>query len=108
AARSLGCYARRQARRLRQWRALLKTALLGLVGIAFYGVALNTGEVRVPAAVASVLINTSPIFVALEARIWLGERLHRVGWLGILFSFAGVVVIAWSGSSGAGSPLDAY
>src|SRR5262249_3564209 len=54
----------------------------------------------VPSAVASFLINTAPIFVALVARAWLGERLHRLGWLGMLISFSGVAVIAWSGMAG--------
>ena len=86
--------------RLPGFRDLVGIALLGLVGIAFYGVALNTGELSVPAAVASFLINMAPIFVALEARLWLGERLHRLGWLGMFISFSGVAVIAWSGMSG--------
>jgi drug/metabolite transporter (DMT)-like permease len=77
------------------------------VGIAIYGVALNTGEVSVPSAVASVLINMSPIFVALEARVWLGERLHGIGWLGILVSLSGVAVIALSGTTVSRSQLDA-
>jgi drug/metabolite transporter (DMT)-like permease len=64
AALMLGGYALVKHLRLPRWRDLLGIALLGLVGIAFYGVALNTGEVSVPSAVASVLINTSPIFVA--------------------------------------------
>lgn len=97
---TLGGYALVKHMRLPRWRDLLRIALLGLVGIAYYGVALNTGEVSVPSAVASFLINTGPIFVALEARAWLGERLHRSGWLGILISFSGVAVIAWSGTSG--------
>src|SRR5262249_32272807 len=96
AALALGCYAVAKHMRLPPWRDLLKMALLGLIGIAFYGVALNLGEVSVPAAVASFLINTGPIFIALEARVWLGERLLRVGWLGILISFCGIAVIAWS------------
>lgn len=53
-----------------------------------------------PSAIASFLVNMAPIFVALEARVWLGERLHRLGWLGMLISFSGVAVIAWSGTSG--------
>jgi drug/metabolite transporter (DMT)-like permease len=100
AALTLWGYALVKRLRLPGFRDLLRMALLGLVGIAFYGVALNTGETSVPSAVASFLINTSPIFVALEARSWLGERLHRLGWLGILISFSGVAVIAWGGSSG--------
>jgi drug/metabolite transporter (DMT)-like permease len=100
AALALGGYAVATHMRLPPWRDLLKMSLLGLVGIAFYGIALNLGEVSVPAAVASFLINTGPIFVALEARVWLGEQLHRVGWLGILISCCGITLIAWSGSSG--------
>lgn len=97
---TLGGYALVKHLRLPGFRDLVGMALLGLVGIAFYGVALNIGEVSVPSAVASFLIQTGPIFVALEARVWLGERLHRLGWLGILISFSGVAVIAWSGRSG--------
>jgi drug/metabolite transporter (DMT)-like permease len=97
---TLGGYALVKHMRLPGFRDLVGMALLGLVGIAYYGVALNTGEVSVPSAVASFLINTGPIFVALEARVWLGERLHRSGWLGLLISLCGVVVIAWRGTSG--------
>lgn len=96
---TLGVYALVKRMRLPGFRDLLGMALLGLVGIAYYGVALNTGEISVPSAVASFLINTGPVFVALEARAWLGERLPRSGWLGILISFCGVAVIAWSGWS---------
>jgi drug/metabolite transporter (DMT)-like permease len=38
--------------------------------------------------------------MALEARAWLGERLHRWGWIGMLIGFVGVAVIAFSGVSG--------
>ena len=97
---TLGGYALVRRLRLPAFRDLVKIALLGLVGIAFYGVALATGELSVPSAMASFLINTAPIFVALVARVWLGERLHPLGWLGILISFSGVAVIAWSGMAG--------
>src|ERR1051326_2232883 len=100
AALTLGVYALVTHMRLPRWRDLGAITLLGLVGIAFYGVALNTGEITVQSAVASFLVNMAPIFVALEARIWLGERLRSLGWLGILISFSGVAVIAWSGASG--------
>jgi drug/metabolite transporter (DMT)-like permease len=106
AALTLGGYALVKRIRLPPWRDLVRISLLGLLGIALYGLALNTGEVSVPSAVASFLINTGPIFVALEARVWLGERLHRLGWLGILISFSGMAVIAWSGTSG--FTLDAH
>jgi drug/metabolite transporter (DMT)-like permease len=68
--------------------------LLGLVGFAFYNLALNTGEQSVPAGPASVLIQTIPIWTALLATLFLRERLRVWGWLGIAISFTGVVVIA--------------
>jgi drug/metabolite transporter (DMT)-like permease len=108
AALTLGGHALVKHLRLPRGRDLVGIALLGIVGIACYGVALNTGEVAVSSAVASVLINTSPIFVAVEARVWLGERLRVVGWLGILVSVTGVAVIAWRGTTGSGSLLDAH
>jgi drug/metabolite transporter (DMT)-like permease len=86
--------------RFPRWRDLLGIALLGLVGVTYYNVALNMGEVRVPAAIASFLIGFGPILLALEARLWLGERVRRWGWGGILTSFIGIIVIALSGNKG--------
>lgn len=42
------------------------------------------------------LINaTSPLFAALVARVWMGERLSRQAVLGIAIGFAGVVLLVW-------------
>jgi drug/metabolite transporter (DMT)-like permease len=49
--------------------------LLWLVGFAFYNLALNYGEARIPAGPASVLIQTAPIWTALAAVLFLRERL---------------------------------
>jgi hypothetical protein len=49
AALTLTIYALATRMRLPRWRDLLSIALLSLVGISFYNVALNTGEVSVPA-----------------------------------------------------------
>lgn len=100
AALTLTGYALATRMRLPRWRDWPGIAVLGLVGIAFYNVALNTGEVSIPAAVASFLINVGPLLVALEAQIWLGERISRWGWLGMFIGFGGVAVIAFSGVSG--------
>lgn len=74
-------------------------ALSGAIGITFYNLALNYGETRVTAGAASLLIASTPIWTALAARFWLGEKLSATGWTGVAVSFAGVALIA-SGESG--------
>jgi drug/metabolite transporter (DMT)-like permease len=69
-------------------------ALSGFLGFTLYSVTLNAGEVGVSAGVASFIVASAPIFVALFASILIKERLRLWGWLGILTSFAGVAVIA--------------
>ena len=68
--------------------------LLGFLGITIYHVALTRGEVTVTAGAASLLIASGPVFTALLARAFLGERLKAWGWLGIVVSFLGVALIA--------------
>jgi drug/metabolite transporter (DMT)-like permease len=74
--------------------------LLGFLGFAFYAVALNIGELRIPAGPAAVLIQTIPIWTALAAVIFLREKLRPWGWVGIAVSFAGAVVIGFGKGSG--------
>jgi drug/metabolite transporter (DMT)-like permease len=74
--------------------------LCGFLGFAYYNVALNAGELRVPAGMASFIIAAGPVFIALEALLLRSERLRPAGWLGIALSFAGVAVISLVGESG--------
>ena len=55
------------------------------------------------AAVTSVLLNSAPFFVALFARVWLGERLTRRQAAGLVVGFAGIVLIVGSQSGASGS-----
>ncbi|WP_456444436.1 DMT family transporter [Deinococcota bacterium DY0809b] len=71
-----------------------RIALLGFLGITVYHVALNYGELTVSAGAASLLIASGPIFTALLAVFFLGERLTPLGWAGIGLGFAGVALIA--------------
>lgn len=75
-------------------------ALAGFLGIALYHLALNLGERTVSAGSASFLISASPIFTALLARFFLGERLSPWGWLGLGLAFLGVGLIAWGEGGG--------
>jgi drug/metabolite transporter (DMT)-like permease len=81
-----------------------RLALAGLVGFTLYNTLLNLGEVTVPSAVASFIIASAPVFMALLATFFLGERLRLFGWLGIALSFVGVSVIAFG--SGTGLQID--
>jgi len=65
----------------------------GLLGITIYHVALNYGEVGVSASAASLIISLGPVFTALMATAFLGERLTWLGWLGIAIAFSGGAVI---------------
>jgi drug/metabolite transporter (DMT)-like permease len=96
----LGLYAiavRMPLPRLRDVPALVIT---GFIGISLYNVLLNSGEVTVASATASFLIACSPVFLALQAALFLGDRPSSWGWLGIAISFAGVTVIAVGRGSG--------
>jgi drug/metabolite transporter (DMT)-like permease len=75
-------------------------ALCALSGMTAYQVLLNAGEVTVPAATASLLVNVSPIFTALMAVALLGERLTARGWCGVLIGFAGAALIALAAGGG--------
>jgi drug/metabolite transporter (DMT)-like permease len=82
--------------RLPALRDLPSFAALGLVGITYYNVALNGGEVRVPSAEASFLVASAPIFMAVEALLFLKERLRIWGWIGIAISCGGIAIITIS------------
>ena len=86
--------------RLPERRHLPQLLLLGLLSITAYNLALSYGETHVSAGAASLLVNTGPIFTALLARVFLRERLQPWGWLGLLVSFAGVGVIAFTSGGG--------
>ncbi|MDN7749700.1 DMT family transporter [Burkholderia gladioli] len=74
-------------------------ALSGLLGIAGYNALLNTAELSVAPGAAAFIMSTSPIITAILSTLFLREKLNRWGWVGSLFSFAGIGLIA-SGQPG--------
>ncbi|MFC1835221.1 DMT family transporter [Thermodesulfobacteriota bacterium] len=92
--------------RLPQVRDLPFIFFAGFLGIAFYHVSLNYGEVTVTAGSASFLIGTVPIFSALLAAAILKERPAIRAWAGIGISFAGITLIALGEGEGKGLSLD--
>ncbi|MET9261716.1 EamA family transporter [Amycolatopsis sp. NPDC004079] len=74
--------------------------ILGVAGVQlFFFVAVS----RIPVAVAMVLVNLSPVLVALWVRVVRRTRLPVAVWLGIALAIAGLVLIA---GLGPGARLD--
>ena len=70
-------------------------------------VGISVGTERAGAAVAAVLLNSSPFFVAVIARVALVEPITRLRAAGLIIGFCGVLVVVFSdpGSVGHGSQL---
>ena len=79
----------------RDWPGLIT---IGLLWFGLYNVALNAGELRVDAGTAAMLIQLSPVLVAVLAAVFLKERATLALGVGLLVAFAGVVLIATSTS----------
>ncbi len=89
----LGLYAVLTRMRLPDRADLPRLAIAGMLGISVYHLALNYGEQTVSAGAASLIIAAGPVFTALMAAAFLGERLSAWGWVGIGISFTGVALI---------------
>jgi drug/metabolite transporter (DMT)-like permease len=68
-------------------------ALSGFFGFFLYMIAFNQGCRTVSAATASVIIATVPVFTALLARCFYGEKLRAYQWAAIVVEFCGVVLL---------------
>jgi len=81
----------------RDWLAL---GVIGVLWFGVYNISLNQGERHVDAGTAAMLIQISPVLIALLATLFLGERF--TGWLGLglALAFAGVVLIGLSQPGG--------
>lgn len=83
----------------RDW---LPVVTVGVLWFGVYMVALNAAEQRIDAGTASMLVQVSPIVIAVLAVLFLGERPHRGLFIGLAVAFAGVILIGFATSSGDG------
>ncbi len=83
-------------------RDLPAVALAGLFAFALYNVALNYGQTSASAGAASLIIASIPIFTAMLAAAFLGERLDAPGWSGIAVGFLGMALITLGEGGGFG------
>jgi len=75
-------------------RSLGTSALLGIPVVGVYGLLLYVGEGTTSGGLASILIATTPLLTALFALPVLpGERLPRLGYLGLVVGFVGAFVL---------------
>ena len=79
---------------LPSWSEAWRFGFGGIVFVALYTILLNFGELTVSAGPASFIINANPIFTAVLAMLFLGERFTRLAWLGTVISFTGMGLIA--------------
>jgi drug/metabolite transporter (DMT)-like permease len=82
-----------------QWVSIV---VIGVLWFGIYNVALNAGEQHVDAGTAVMLIQVSPVLVALLAAVFLSEAFTRYLAVGLALAFGGVALIATaSGDEGA-------
>jgi drug/metabolite transporter (DMT)-like permease len=81
----------------RDWLGLVA---IGILWFGVYNLALNQGEHHVDAGTSAMLIQISPVLIALLATLFLGERFTTWLGVGLVLAFAGVVLIGVSQPGG--------
>jgi drug/metabolite transporter (DMT)-like permease len=90
----------------RLWALRHRLRSLGVVGLTFSAIPFSLlafATLTLPAALASLLMATTPLFTALIATFWLRQRLSRSSIVGLAVGFAAVVVLL-GGSTAAIGP----
>jgi drug/metabolite transporter (DMT)-like permease len=93
-----------EAARALNWRDLPGLTLLTLTGV-FLSNSLVYLAIYLTTASNTILLQTAmPVMVVLAARLFLGERLSRLQWTGVICSAAGVLLVVSKGEWGALRP----
>lgn len=87
----------------RQRREIVPAALMGLIYAPAFAL-IFWGERFIPSAQAAVINAMTPVFALVVARLWIREPATPRKILGILFGFAGILLIFGSQLSFSGSP----
>lgn len=77
----------------------LPLLVTGVLWFGAYNLALNSGERRVDAGTAAMLVNVGPILIAVLAGVLLREGFPRSLFAGVAVAFAGVIVIGVASST---------
>jgi drug/metabolite transporter (DMT)-like permease len=81
-------------------RDLVGLVVIGVLWFGVYNIALNQGEHHVDAGTSAMLIQISPVLIAVLATVFLGERFTLWLAVGLVLAFAGVVLIGVSQPGG--------
>ena len=79
----------------REWVSIVT---IGVLWFGVYNVSLNEGEHHVDAGTASMLLQVSPILIAVLATMFLGEKFTTYLTIGLALAFSGVVLIGTADS----------
>lgn len=79
---------------------VLGIVAIGVLWFGIYNIALNEGERRIDAGTASMLLQISPVLIAVMAALFLRERFTAYLLAGLVVAFGGVALIAMSTSPG--------
>ena len=79
----------------REWASIVT---IGVLWFGVYNVSLNEGEHHVDAGTASMLLQVSPILIAVLATMFLGEKFTTYLTIGLALAFSGVVLIGTADS----------
>ena len=83
----------------RHWRPIL---LAGIINSAIPFALFAWAVLHIATGLTSILNATVPLFGALVAWLWLGDRISRLRWIGLALGFVGVALLAWRAPAGTG------
>lgn len=87
-------------RRIPNLKDALHITFIGIMGIGIYNIAINYGEIVVPAGIAGFIVGLMPVFTMIFAFFMLNERVPRKSWWGVLISLLGLFLIAFNERAG--------
>jgi len=79
---------------------LLKLVVLGILGNTCYQFLFINGIHRTAASTTSLILTMTPILIALLSAVFIRERIHWIGWIGILTSFFGLYFVIFGNGAG--------
>jgi drug/metabolite transporter (DMT)-like permease len=78
------------------WRDIIRFITAGVCGCAIYNWGFNIGAMTAPASIVSFIVALSPVVVAVISRVFLGEKITRLSFLGLCVGVLGLVIILFN------------